>query len=349
MREHILHQYCKYSGLILLSGLLLFGCAAKQQRLYPVQSSLMWPAKPAQARVQYKGSFRTPEEMGIEKGFFARLSDLITGEDEQLMIKPMAVVSVGEDVIYVADTGVKGIHYFNRQEGDYKLIQLADNRPLPSPVGMAVGPSGSVFVADSALGGIYVIKQGSDIAIPLKLKSKLKQPTGIAWDSQRHRLYVTDTATHTISIFDRNGNRLKQFGKRGKGKAEFNFPTLLWFGKNNQLYVTDSLNFRIQIFNRKGQFQGYFGKAGQTSGTLSRPKGVATDKFGHIYTVDSLFHALQIFDDKGRLLLNIGQQGSAPGEFWLPTGIFVSKNNTIYIADSYNRRVQVFQYLGGKS
>lgn len=279
----------KFSLLLLLSSALLYGCAQTQQYLYPIQSNLMWPAKPAQARIQYKGSFHTPEEMGINKGFFTRLADLFTGAEDQHMVRPMAVVIVGKHEIYVADPGVKGVHYFNRQENEYKLIQLADDRPLPSPVGLALGPARSVFIADSALGGIYVIKPDSDVAIPLKIKSKLKQPTGVAWDDKQQRLYVTDTATHTINIFDRHGKRYKQIGKRGTGKAQFNFPTLLWLGKKGRLFVTDSLNFRIQMFNRQGRFLGFFGKAGTTSGTLSRPKGVATDKFGHIYTVDHYF------------------------------------------------------------
>lgn len=337
------------NGLVLVVLLALSACAQQIPRLYPLESKLMWPAKPAQARVQYKGSFRIPEEMGIEKGFFARLSDFFTGSEERHLVRPMAIVALNNERLYIADPGVKGVHLFDRKANDYKLIQRADGLPLPSPVGLARGPADSVFIADSALGGIYVIKRDSDTAIPLKLKSKLKQPTGVAWNSKSRRLYVTDTASHTINIFDQAGELKRQIGKRGNGKAEFNYPTMLWLGGDQRLYVTDSLNFRIQIFNKKGQYQGVFGKIGNTTGTLSRPKGVATDKFGHIYTVDSLFHALQIFDAKGRLLLNIGQQGNEAGEFWLPTGIFISDNNTIFVADSHNQRIQVFQYIGGKS
>ncbi|MDH5181053.1 MAG: 6-bladed beta-propeller, partial [Gammaproteobacteria bacterium] len=268
--------------------------------------------------------------------------------EERHMVRPMAVVSMSEQEIYVADPGARGVHYFNRKRNEYRLIQQADNQPLPSPVGLARGPNHSVLVADSELGGIFIIQPGGDTASPLVLDVRLAQPTGIARDQATGRMYVTDTAGHSFSIFDQHGKRLKQIGKRGNGKAEFNFPTLMWLDKE-RLYVTDSLNFRIQMFDHDGVFKGFFGQIGTTTGTLSRPKGVATDNFGHIYTVDSLFHALQIFNDQGQLLLNIGRQGGLPGEFWLPTGLYISENNTIYIADSHNRRVQVFQYIGGKS
>ena len=313
----------------------------------PAYSKLVWPEGGAGPRIKYVGHFSSPEEFGISKGFFQLVVDFFTGEENQRLIRPMALVAPSPDKVYVADPGARGVHYFNARENDYRLIQLAGKRPLPSPVGLAIGPNKQVYVTDSELGGVYAITPDSDIAKPLPLQYSLKQPTGIAYDKNRKRLYIVDTETHTLNIYNSYGKRLKRIGKRGNGKLEFNYPTMLSMDQQGHLLVTDSLNFRIQRLSRTGKYISQFGKIGGATGKMTRPKGVASDNLGHIYIVDSLFHALQIFDKKGRLLLHLGQQGQKPGEFWLPTGIYVGDNNTIYIADSHNQRIQVFRYIGG--
>ena len=253
-----------------------------------------------------------------------------------------------DGILYVADPGARGVHRFDTAGGNYSLITAADDLALPSPVGLARGAAGEVYVADSKLAQILVIRPGTKVAVRLYLEVKLTQPTGIAFDAVSGRLYVVDTAEHRIHIFERDGSLAGSIGRRGTGDGEFNYPTYLWRTPQGRLYVTDSLNFRVQAFDERCQFIGKFGHQGDGSGDAARPKGVATDRHGHVYVVDALFHAFQIFDASGRLLLPVGERGQAHGEFWLPTGIFIdAETETIYIADSYNQRIQVLRYLGG--
>lgn len=309
------------------------------------EDRLVWPYGPANPRVEYVKAFSRAEDLGISKGFFARLKDFIFGEAESRIVRPMAVTTTG-GVIYVADPGAKGIHRFDTVGGEYDLITLGDDIPLPSPVGLARGSNGEVYVTDSKLAQVFVIRRGAKVATALQLRAKLMQPTGIAFDAASGRLYVADTAQHRILVFGRDGALAASIGQRGSGDGEFNYPTYLWRTPQGNLYVTDSLNFRIQVFDAQGRFIGKFGRQGDGTGDASRPKGVALDHYGHIYVVDALFHALQIFDDAGLLLLPIGERGQGRGEFWLPTGLFIDDDDTIYIADSYNRRVQVLRYIG---
>lgn len=336
--------------LISISVLVLSSCAQSGKRYtYPATQQLVWPDKPAKPRIKYIGSFSSAEDIGIEKGFFTLLAEFFIGSEEQRLIRPTAVVAPTEHEIYVADPGIKAVHYFNTKEENYKQIRLSGDYPLPSPVALAVVDKRHVLIADSALGQILRINLEAGIAEPLVLSDKLQQPTGLAYNRKKQILYVVDTARHHIKVFDSKGKLQKKIGRRGEGKGEFNFPTYLWQDQQSQLWVTDSLNFRIQRFTQDGRYLGQFGQIGSASGAFSRPKGIAIDKFGHIYIMDSLLHALQIFDKKGRLLLNIGQQGQNPGEFWLPTGVYIGENSKVYIADSHNQRIQVLQYIGGRS
>lgn len=308
-------------------------------------TGLAWPSPPAQAQIVYVRAISSPADLGLTKNFFVRLFEFVFGEEPQRLVRPMAVVDVA-GVLYVADPGAKGVHRFDRPAGKYKLLHEKGDAGLPSPVGLAVGLSGDVYVTDSVLGAVFVLKPGADFVTRLPLIGTLKQPTGIAFDPSSKQLFVSDTSAHDIKVFAPGGSLLKTIGRRGDGDGEFNFPTMLWRNDAGQLLVTDSLNFRTQIFDSMGQFISKFGKLGDGNGDAPRQKGVATDRYGHIYVVDSLLHAVQIFDTSGRFLLSFGGLGQAPGEFWLPTGVFVTANDMIYVTDSYNRRVQVFKYAG---
>jgi len=307
---------------------------------------LVWPAAPDAPRIAFVTSFSKPEDLGIDRGFFQRAADLLFGRDESRLVRPMAVVAVG-DVLYVADPGAKGVHRFDQKQGSHELIHAAGGGPLPSPVALALGEAGEVYVSDSALAAVFVIRPGAKEAVPLALAARLGQPTGIAFDAATRRLFVVDTSAHCVNVFGPDGALVSSFGGRGTGEGEFNYPTLIWRTPQGRLYVTDSLNFRIQSFDDRGRFLAKFGGLGDGSGDLPRQKGVATDHYGHVYIVDSLFHALQVFDDHGRFLLSLGGMGRARGEFWLPTGLFIGADDKIYIADSYNQRVQVLRYIGG--
>ena len=312
------------------------------------QEKLVWPHGPAQPRVEFVRAFSRAADLGIGKGFVERLKDFFFGEAEARIVRPMAVVASG-GIVYVADPGARGVHRFDIAGGDYALITAADDTPLPSPVGLARGAGGEVYVADSRLAQVFVIRPGARMAVPLRLDARLTQPTGVAFDAASGRLFVVDTAEHRVQVFERDGALAGSIGRRGSGDGEFNYPTYIWRTPEGRLYVTDSLNFRIQVFDARGQFAATFGRQGDGTGDAARQKGVATDRYGHVYVVDALFHAFQIFDTTGRLLLPVGERGRERGEFWLPTGIFIDQDDgdTIYIADSYNQRIQVLRYIGG--
>ena len=326
---------------VLLASVVVFPAAAVAETTGPI-----WPAPPAEPRIEFVKSIAEPEDLGIKKGFFRRFGEFFTGSEHRQLVRPMSVLEY-KRVIYVGDPGARAVHRFDLRRQRYQLIQRADREPLPSPVGLAHDRSGSVYITDSILGKIFVLKQGAKYVEPMVLDTPLKQPTGIAINQQNGDLYISDTSAHQVKVFSHAGKLRQTIGQRGDSASGFNYPTMLWKNAAGELLVTDSLNFRVQTFDTDGRYVRSFGKLGNATGYFSRPKGVAADIDGNIYVVDSLFHALQIFNQEGSLLLSIGKQGNAAGEFWLPTGIYIAEDRKIYIADSHNRRIQVFRPVGG--
>ncbi|TPW20610.1 MAG: NHL repeat protein, partial [Elusimicrobia bacterium] len=208
-------------------------------------------------------------------------------------------------------------------------------------------PDGRLFVADSALGRVFILdKEGRPAGELRGDPAGLGRPVGLALAEDR--LYVSDVARHRVAMYDLAGVFIAAFGRRGGGLGEFNFPTYLWYeAARRRLWVCDSGNFRVQRLTRDGVPDGAVGGPGNRPGYLARPRGVALDSDGHLYVVDGAFEAVSLFDRDGRLLLFVGSAGSAPGEFALPGGLFIDTGDRVLVADTLNARVQILRYAKG--
>lgn len=333
--------------LLLLGG--AGGCALSPHVVPFAEQGRLWPDSPADARIAFVGEFAEPEDLGIRPGVWERIVRFTAGERRDAIVRPMAVAATeGGNIVYVADPDAHCVHRYDLERGRYDCLGLARDAALPSPVGLALTPTGHLYVADSLLGGVFRVNPGEQELQAFVSGDVLERPTGLAWHTASGLLLVSDTGSQSIKAFREDGSLAFQFAQRGVAPGEVNFPTYLW-SDGQELLVTDSLNFRVQRFDAAGVFKASFGKNGDRIGDFARPKGVAVDSQGHVYVVDALFNGVQVFDRDGRLLLAFGERGQAPGEFWLPNGLYITSDDLIFVADSYNRRVQVFRYLGSKT
>ncbi len=307
----------------------------------PSPPALVWPLPPEKPRIEYRYSLSSKTDLGIEKSFLRKVWDFIVGakDDNQRVVQPAGVAVDMQGRIYVTDPGAQCVHVFDMREKSYAQITETISGTFSWPLGIAIGNDGSIYVSDAVRKEVVVFS--SDWRPTGSIRYEFERPTGIAVKADR--IYVADTPLHKIVVFDLNGRFLFEFGKRGSGPGEFNFPVHLSGGKD--LYVVDAMNHRVQVMSDSGKSLNQFGEVGNVVGTFASPKGIAIDKEGHVYVTDALFDALQIFDPKGMVLLSVGGSGRGPGEFQSPGGIFVDHQNNIYVVDSINRRIQVFRYL----
>ncbi|RJQ19725.1 MAG: 6-bladed beta-propeller [Nitrospiraceae bacterium] len=325
--------------LLVLLAVLLAGCAAPPTK--PV-GEYFWPPKPETPRIKWLTQWSNRYDFGAPNPI---ISFFIGEERTETLRRPTSVVADSAGSIYVAD-GEQGLVFVFDQEK--KALRFLGEGILAGPVGVAMdNKRGIVFVSDSRLDKIFGIdKNTGNLLMSIGAPKEFSNPSGMVYDEESERLYVSDTQNHAIRVFDRDGKLLLKFGSRGFEDGEFNFPSYLALDAKGRLFVVDTLNFRVQIFDREGKFINKFGKLGDASGTFTRPYGVGVDSEGHVYVVDSAFNNFQIFEENGGVfLLNIGNAGRKPGEFYLPQGMYIDKQDRIYIADTLNHRVQVFQYL----
>lgn len=296
-------------------------------------------------------NFWDPEPKGTNLlELIGRAIDFIKGEAPPREIsRPQSGVVDEAGRILVTDRGTPSVFVFNEKDGTLQLWQQADGpRNFISPVGIALGPEGSVLVSDSELGLVARLdSQGNSVGTIGT--GHLTRPTGIAYEPSSGRIYVADTADHQIKLFDLQGKLLDVWGERGNGPGEFNFPTYIAVA-DQKLYVADTINARVQTLSTvTGKHLATVGKQGLYVGNMVRPKGVAADSEGNIYVVESFYDHLLMYNKGGEFLMAIGGVGSSPGQFHLPAGVWVDAHNRIFVADTLNGRVSVFQFLGGGS
>lgn len=324
---------------------LLIALGTPTVRAQSVDTVLAWPRTSDDPRVRYVETIASLNDVKPDKGFFPKLFTALFGKDEELtwLVQPVGIAVTPDGVLYVADPGAKGVHVLDRKRKTYRLLTAAGRHAFVSPVGVVSAPGGMVYISDSERAEVFVLDGDDDLMF--SIKSPLVRPTGLF--VQRDTLYVVDTGLHKIFLFDRRGKRVSEFGTRGAGEGEFNFPVSLT-GSGRSWYVLDALNYRVQRFDNNRKFGSAFGSLGNSAGSFASPKSVALDSQGHVYVTDALMDNFQIFDSSGQLLLVVGQNGEGPGQFSSPGGIAVDASDRIYVVESLNRRIQVFQYLGKK-
>lgn len=345
------HVGTKANVLFALVGLvwvLSAGCASRDGPIFePPDPLIRWPSPPAPARIAYVGSLRQADDLKPPKKILSSIGNFFVGrKPPQPLYGPRDVVCSRDGrYVWIADPGGRCLHRFDLVDRTYEKITTIDGQPVFTPVGVCLGPPGSILVCDSEAVAIHrlSISNGASLG-SLRLPEDVLRPTAAAYDPAHDELFVVDVSAHDVKVLGLDGSLRRLIGRRGNRAGEFNFPTAIAV-LGDDIWVVDTGNNRVQRLTRLGQPVGIIGKAGDAPGDLALPRDLAFDSDGNLYVVDARFENVQVFDRAGRLLLFFGEEGHGPGEFWLPGGIHIDAQDRIWICDSYNGRVQVFDYL----
>jgi len=135
--------------------------------------------------------------------------------------------------------------------------------------------------------------------------------------------------------FDRDGNFIKTWGKKGTAPGEFDLPHSLVFDAQGLLYIADRNNGRIQVFDADGNFI-------RESKHPGPPCGLFMGEDQHIWLAHGHSGKIMKLDLNGKVLGEFGGQGKGLGQFGEAHYIAVSARGEIFVTDTLNWRVQKF-------
>lgn len=216
----------------------------------------------------------------------------------------------------IAGTGVNG---FNGNEIPATQAQLN------TPQGIALGPDGSLYIADSS--------------------------------NNRIRRVGTDGLINTVAGTGGGGYN----GDGGPAsQATLGFPTSVAVGPDGAVYIADTGNRRIRRVGPDGIITTIAGAGGGTNyngdgipaaqANLFNVTHVAVAPDGTVYLADSIHQRVRLVRTDGIILTlaGNGQAGGAGGEGGLavrarlssPEGVTVAPDGSVYVVDAANRRLR---------
>lgn len=216
------------------------------------------------------------------------------------------------------------------------------------PLGIDVDNAGNIYIADAGNSRVQIFDRDTNFtaAINLPVKSdKPADPTDVAVDESRNRLYVVDNDNHRLLVYDLSTRQLiNTIGGPGDQELKFRYPFLTALNKENYLYVVDVINTRVQVISPDGLFVTYVGGWGVEKGQFFRPKGIAVDASNRIYVSDSYMGVIQVFGTWGEFygVLGDGRQ-KAVQKFKTPVGLFIDRDNRLYVVEMLAQKVSVYR------
>jgi DNA-binding beta-propeller fold protein YncE len=225
---------------------------------------------------------------------------------------------------------------------------------LQRTYGLAFDPRGNVYVADQAVGAIFVFKPNEDSPKKLEMirhghEAHFGEINGLAIDDN-DRLFVSDDKLHKVIVISPGPER-KEEASVGAGLLDR--PGGIAIDHDNRfLYVVDTSNDVVDVFDADTyKFLRKIGTPGKNHtltdpGDFSLPTHVAVDHEGNVYVTDTLNNRVEIFDADGNFLSMFGKSGDGPADFSRPKGIAVDADGHIWVADEVQSRVKVFNTEG---
>ena len=192
---------------------------------------------------------------------------------------------------------------------------------------------------------VHVLPSLEMRGVPIKTITGVRDPWGVAVN-ESGEVVVSEQFDHCISVFSREGKKIRKFGSKGSSKGLFNCSQSVAITTDNHIVVADTDNNKIQIFTMEGEFVKSVGEDGNGSLQFNSPAGIAVHPSGLVFIVDESNHRIQVLHPDLSFSHMFGSHGSGPGQFDFPNDVACDSSGIVYVTDYFNHRVQLYSADG---
>lgn len=208
--------------------------------------------------------------------------------------------------------------------------------------------------------------------------------SGLFFDENRKRLYVTDTTNKRILAFDVDLKFVSEFNAGGALEA----PTFLVRNGKGQFFVTEPIKGSVLFIDIRQRSVKPIDFSAVPQANMIHPGNIAIDSAdnlyivdkanqrilifdpdlrfdrqvlvkggrglsdvkvdskGNIYTLDTIDGSICVFDSQGSPLLTFGKKHKDKGGFDFPVSLAVHPKGLIYVVDKHKHKVLAFNKKG---
>ena len=163
--------------------------------------------------------------------------------------------------------------------------------------------------------------------------------------SDSGEIVVAERDSNCVSVFDREGRKLRSFGNQGSADMKLVKPRGVALLSDNTVLV--AAQHCVKKFRMDGTFITSVGSKGSGKLQFDTPWAVAADESRKkIYVCDTYNHRIQVLNFDLSYQSSFGSKGAGQQQFNTPEGIAIDSHQNVFVADYGNHRVQVFNSEG---
>ena len=197
---------------------------------------------------------------------------------------------------------------------------------------------------------VRIVVRSPDLELdgPELVLTQQEWPWGVACSSERE-VYVTENFNHRVSVWDKDGNHLRNFGQKGQKPGQLLSPTGVVVDQNCHVYVADGKeNGRVQKFSSTGQLLAVHVGLQDPHGLALNPNQnrlyVCDNSNRQIIVLDSDLKFVETF---GELMCSLEQKFvEVGGVLESPHSLAVDLIGNVYVSDTTSRCIHVFNGQG---
>jgi DNA-binding beta-propeller fold protein YncE len=279
----------------------------------------------------------------------------LTVENKPKSLVRMTAATDGSGQYYISDNRVGSVFVY-----DSNLQLTGELKNLDKPLGIAIDSQGYLLVGNDGRNNIEVYDPIDGSFLISFGDGLVKMPTSITIGPDG-KIYVTDSRSHNVHVFDPAYISLGTIGSHGEGESELSFPVdsviVDRTDGSTLLYVADQGNHRLQVYGLDGvwlesiYFEGtegencnWFTGVCEVPGApaFTRLQALDTDSQGRLHVLDIFSAQVLIMNaDDGEFLDLYGEYGNGVGLLKNPIDILVTAGNSAKVTDSRSDTVEV--------